>query len=118
MFTSCCPAGCVFLKTQYPDMADHLSTAKSPQQMFGAVTKSYFAEKIGVDPDKICCISIMPCVVQKAGGHPLRYVQRGRLRMGAQARGTDVDIVLTTRELARMIRAEHIAADASDRGGL
>lgn len=65
MFTSCCPAWVRFIKSQYPEMAAHLSTAKSPQQMFGAITKSYFAGKTGVDPEKICSISIMPCVSKR-----------------------------------------------------
>ena len=65
MFTSCCPAWVRFMKSQYPEMADHLSTAKSPQQMFGAVTKSYFAEKKRGGSGKICSISIMPCVSKK-----------------------------------------------------
>lgn len=99
MFTSCCPAWVSFMKTQYPQAAHHLSTAKSPQQMFGAVAKSYFAQKIGVTPDKICCISIMPCVSKK----------REATLPDMYSSGTaDVDIVLTTREFARLIRAEHI----------
>ena len=114
MFTSCCPAWVSFIKTQYPQLADHLSTAKSPQQMFGAVTKSYFAEKIGVEPDKICSISIMPCVSKKREATLSDMYSAGALK-GAGAEGAeripDVDIVLTTRELARMIRAEHIAPD-------
>ena len=105
MFTSCCPAWVSFMKTQYPQMADHLSTAKSPQQMFGAVTKSYFAEKIGVEPDKICSISIMPCVSKKREA-TLSDMYSAGAQKGLHT--PDVDIVLTTRELARMIRAEHI----------
>ncbi|MFR8470317.1 hydrogenase [Eisenbergiella tayi] len=101
MFTSCCPAWVRFMKSQYPEMADHLSTAKSPQQMFGAITKSYFAEKTGVDPKKICSISIMPCVSKK-----MEAVLPDMYSAGA---GADVDIVLTTREFARLVRAEHIA---------
>ena len=103
MFTSCCPAWVSFIKSQYPQLADHLSTAKSPQQMFGAVTKSYFAEQIGVEPEKLCCISIMPCVSKK------REATLPDMYSASSGRVPDVDIVLTTRELARMIRAEHIA---------
>ena len=67
MFTSCCPGWVRFLKSQYPDMTKQLSTAKSPQQMFGAVAKSYFAEKVlDEDPEKIFCVSIMPCTAKKA----------------------------------------------------
>lgn len=99
MFTSCCPAWVSFMKTQYPQVAHHLSTAKSPQQMFGAIAKSYFAQKIGVTPDKICSISIMPCVAKK----------RETTLPDMYSSGTaDVDIVLTTREFSRLIRAEHI----------
>lgn len=100
MFTSCCPAWVKFLKSQYPEYAKRLSSAKSPQQMFGAVTKTYFAEKIGVKPENICCISIMPCVAKK-GEAELEG-------MDVTGTGQDVDIVLTTRELARLLKAEHI----------
>ena len=104
MFTSCCPGWIRFVKSQYPDMVSNLSTAKSPQQMFGAVTKSYFAKVIGVDPHKIRCISIMPCVAKK---------QEADLATMTDACGDpDVDLVLTTREVERMIRAEHIDVNA------
>ena len=66
MFTSCCPGWVRFVKAQYPGLHANLSTAKSPQQMFGAVTKSYFAEKIGVDPRDIFVVSVMPCTAKKA----------------------------------------------------
>lgn len=99
MFTSCCPGWVRFIKSQYPDMVPQLSTAKSPQQMFGAVAKTYFAEKIGVSPDKIFSVSIMPCVSKK---HECDI----EVMNGSGAR--DVDAVLTTRELDRMIRSEHI----------
>ena len=96
MFTSCCPGWVRFLKLEFPEMVPHLSTAKSPQQMFGSVTKSYFAEKIGVDPEDICCVSIMPCTAKKYESS-VREVNDAAFR--------DVDIVLTTRELVRMLRA-------------
>ena len=100
MFTSCCPGWVRFLKSQYPDMASQLSTAKSPQQMFGAVAKSYYAQLLGVDPQKIYSVSIMPCLAKK---------QEAALpTMESAGAGPDVDVVLTTRELSRMIRAEHI----------
>ena len=67
MFTSCCPGWVRFVKTQFPYMVNYLSTAKSPQQMFGAVMKTYFAEKLGVSPDQIFTLSIMPCVAKKGG---------------------------------------------------
>ena len=100
MFTSCCPGWVRFLKSQYPDMTDNLSTAKSPQQMFGAIAKSYFAQLIGVDPKKIYCVSIMPCVAKK---HECAIPV-----MNDACGDPDVDLVLTTRELERMTRAEHI----------
>ena len=100
MFTSCCPGWVRFLKSQYPDMVDQLSTAKSPQQMFGAVAKSYYAKLLNVDPSKIYCISIMPCIAKKHESElPV---------MNDAGAGQDVDLVLTTREVARIIRAEHI----------
>ena len=100
MFTSCCPGWVSFVSKRYPKYLRNLSTAKSPQQMFGAMTKTYFAQKMGIDPNNICCISIMPCVSKKREA-ALSYMKDA----GA---GQDVDIVLTTRELVRMIRAEHI----------
>ena len=65
MFTSCCPGWLRFIKSQYPHLVKQLSTAKSPQQMFGAVMKTYFAEKLGVEPEKIYTLSVMPCVDKK-----------------------------------------------------
>ena len=100
MFTSCCPGWMRFIKSQYPEMVKNLSTAKSPQQMFGAVAKSYFAKIIGVDPHKIRCISVMPCIAKK---------QEADIPVMNDACGDpDVDLVLTTREIVRMIKAEHI----------
>lgn len=100
MFTSCCPGWVRFVKSQYPEFVDHLSTAKSPQQMFGAVVKSYFAKKADIDPSRICSISIMPCVSKKA--------EAAMPQMADAGAGQDVDIVITTRELVRMIRAESV----------
>lgn len=99
MFTSCCPGWVRFLKGQYPELVGQLSTAKSPQQMFGSVSKSWLAQKLGVEPEKICCVSIMPCVAKKA---------EGELPTMATEHGPDVDLVLTTRELVRMIRADQL----------
>ena len=100
MFTSCCPGWVRFVKSQFPRMAKSLSTAKSPQQMFGAVMKSYFAEKIGVNPENMVSVSIMPCVAKKG--------EREMELFHGEYAGHDVDIALTTRELTRMIRASHI----------
>lgn len=99
MFTSCCPGWVRYLKSHYPDLAGRLSTAKSPQQMFGAVTKNYFAKKLGVAPEKLYCVSIMPCVAKKS---------ECALPTMHTAAGQDVDLSLTTRELVRMIRAERL----------
>ena len=100
MFTSCCPGWARFLKSQFPEMTGRLSTAKSPQQMFGAVAKTWLAKRLGVDPKNIFSISVMPCVAKKAESE----------LPGMQSEvGCDVDLVLTTRELARMMRAENIA---------
>ncbi len=98
MFTSCCPGWVRFVRSQYPDMEAQLSTAKSPQQMFGAITKSYYADLLGVHPDKIFCISIMPCVAKKN-----EMTWDG---------GKDVDVVLTTRELQRLFRAYYIKPES------
>ena len=88
LFTSCCPGWVRFLKQEYPDMVSQLSSAKSPQLMFGAIAKSYFAKKIGKKPEDIFCVSVMPCLAKKW--------ERGM--------SGDVDLVLTTREAARLLR--------------
>lgn len=101
MFTSCCPGWVRFLKSQYPDMTKQLSTAKSPQQMFGAVAKSYFAKNVlGVDPQQVFCVSIMPCTAKKA------ECELPNINGSDACR--DVDAVLTTREFDRMLRSELI----------
>lgn len=102
MFTSCCPGWVRFAKSQFPDMVDQLSSAKSPQQMFGAMAKSYYADLLGVDPEKIFSVSIMPCLAKK---HECALPN-----MNDAGAGQDVDVVLTTREVDRLIRAEHIVA--------
>ena len=100
MFTSCCPGWVRFVKGQFPQFAKNLSTAKSPQQMFGAVAKSYFAEKIGVDPKNLRVISVMPCTSKKA--------EAALPTMKDACGGPDVDVVITTRELVRMLRCSMI----------
>ncbi|MGN0658454.1 MAG: NADH-dependent [FeFe] hydrogenase, group A6 [Emergencia sp.] len=100
MFTSCCPGWVRFVKTQYPEYVKNLSTAKSPQQMFGAMAKTFIAQKLGVDPDKIFSVSIMPCVSKK--------FEKGVPQVDDAGHGKDVDLVLTTRELDRLIRADNI----------
>ena len=103
LFTSCCPGWIRFVKTQYPEFAGHLSSAKSPQQMFGAISKTYIAHKLGVDPDKIFSVSIMPCLAKK-------YECDVEL-VNDSGHGKDVDLVLTTREMDRMINADRIRVD-------
>ena len=100
MFTSCCPGWLRFVKTQFPEMVGQLSTAKSPQQMFGAVMKTYFAQSIGTAPENIVTVSVMPCVAKKAEANMDFYYK--------EYAGKDVDIVLTTREFTRMLRETHI----------
>jgi iron-only hydrogenase group A len=95
MFTSCSPGWIKFMEHYYPDMTGHLSTCKSPQQMFGAVAKTYYAEKIGKKAEDIYVVSVMPCTAKKF------ECQRDEMDdSGVQ----DVDAVLTTRELGRMIK--------------
>lgn len=99
MFTSCCPGWVSYVTKKYPEFVGNLSTTKSPQQIFGAIIKSYFAEKKGLQPKEICSISIMPCVSKK----------REAALFSMRSSGThDVDIVLTTREFIRLLRSEHI----------
>ncbi|MBP7745966.1 MAG: [FeFe] hydrogenase, group A [Phycisphaerae bacterium] len=95
MFTSCSPGWIKFMEHYYPDMTANLSTCKSPQQMFGAIAKTYYADKIGKKPEDIFVVSVMPCTAKKF------ECQRPEMTdSGVQ----DVDAVLTTRELARMIK--------------
>ena len=94
MITSCSPGWVKFCEYYYPDMINHLSTCKSPQQMAGAVFKTYYAEKMGIDPKDIVSVSVMPCTAKK--------FEIGRPDQSA-AGVPDVDIAITTRELGRMI---------------
>ncbi len=99
MITSCCPAWVRFIELNYPDLIPHLSTCKSPHQMYGALLKSYYAEKEGIDPSKIYVVSVMPCIAKKFE----------RTRDDESGAGfEDVDAVITTRELARMIKQANI----------
>ena len=100
MFTSCCPGWVRFVKSRYPEFVGNLSSAKSPQQMFGAVIKTYFAQKTGIDPADLCSVSIMPCTAKK--------YEAGVAVMDDAGTGRDVDMVLTTREFVRMIREARI----------
>lgn len=100
MFTSCCPGWVRFIKAHFPELIDHVSTSKSPQQMFGAIVKSYYAEMLGINPHKIFSVSIMPCVAKKA--------ECDIEALNDACGDPDVDAVLTVREIVRMIRAEHV----------
>ncbi len=93
-FTSCCPGWIKFAEYFHPDLLPNLSTAKSPQQMFGALAKTYYAQKTGRKPGDIVVVSVMPCTAKKF------EAQRPEMNAGG---GQDVDAVLTTRELGRMI---------------
>ena len=95
MFTSCCPAWIKFAEQTYPEMIPHLSTCKSPQQMFGALLKSYWCEKNGVSPKNLFVVSVIPCTAKK-------------YECGREEMKNDVDVALTTRELARMIKTAGI----------
>lgn len=95
MITSCSPGWVKFCEHYFPELTEHLSSCKSPQQMFGAIAKSYYAEKAGIDPKDIVSVSVMPCTAKK-----FEIGREGEAANGAP----DVDITLTTRELARMIR--------------
>ena len=99
MITSCSPGWINFCEKNYPEQLQHLSSCKSPQAMFGALIKSYFAEKYKIDPAKIVVVSVMPCVAKK-------YEITRKDMNGAGY--NDVDAVITTRELARMIKQAHI----------
>ncbi len=100
MFTSCCPGWVRYCKAHYPEYIDNLSTAKSPAQMFGAMIKSYYSEVLNVDPKNIFSISIMPCVAKK------HECDIPAMNDGCGER--DIDVVLTTRELVRLLRSMHI----------
>ncbi len=91
MITSCSPGWIKFCEHNYPEFLDNLSSCKSPHEMMGAVIKSYYAEKAGIDPEDIFVVSVMPCTAKK--------YERARPEMN-----NEVDVVITTRELARMIK--------------
>lgn len=99
MITSCSPGWVRYIEANYPENLKHLSSCKSPHEMFGALLKTYYAEKMGIDPSKIYVVSVMPCIAKKFE----------RQRTELQNNGMyDVDCVITTRELARMIKQANI----------
>ena len=98
-FTSCCPAWIAFAEKNFPDLLDNLSTAKSPQQMFGAACKNYFANKIGVKREDMVVVSVMPCLAKKS------EVARDEFKVNGDP---DVNFSISTRELAHMIKQFNI----------
>lgn len=99
MFTSCCPGWVKFVEHYYPEMIPNISTCKSPQQMFGALLKSYYCQKTGIHPKNLFVVSVIPCTAKK-----FEITRREQNAMGYQ----DVDVSLTTRELAKMIKGAGI----------
>jgi NADP-reducing hydrogenase subunit HndD len=100
MFTSCCPGWVQLAEANYPDILDQLSTTKSPQQIMGAIVKTYFAEKHFLRADNIFMVSIMPCVKKQA--------EADRPHINTHCDTKDVDLVITTSELADMLKAQGI----------
>jgi NADH-quinone oxidoreductase subunit G len=107
ILTSCCPGWVKFFEHQFPDLVHIPSTAKSPQQMFGAIAKTYYAKKIGVDPKDLVVVSIMPCLAKKYEASRPEFTRDG-IR--------DVDIVLSTRELIIMLNEAGIQLDRLEDG--
>ena len=108
MFTSCCPAWISYVEKNHPELTSHLSTVKSPQECFGAMAKSYLAEKNGIDPKKMRVVSLMPCTAKKGEAGRAEFYTDGR---------PEVDAVLTTREFSRMLRREGIFLPDLDDSG-
>ncbi|MBE6060452.1 MAG: NADH:ubiquinone oxidoreductase, partial [Clostridium sulfidigenes] len=96
MITSCSPGWIRYIELNYPELLGHLSSCKSPHQMFGAILKSYYAEKQGIDPKKMYVVSVMPCVAKKSEANREEFVNENN--------NPDIDVVITTRELAKMIK--------------
>lgn len=99
LFTSCCPAWINFAEKHYPEILSHLSSTRSPQQCFGSIAKTYLPEKMDIDPAKVRVVSIMPCIAKKDEAGRAMYKKDGV---------RDVDVVLTIREFARLLRREGI----------
>jgi iron-only hydrogenase group A len=115
MITSCSPGWINFIETFYPSLLSHLSSCKSPQQMFGSLAKSWWAEKMGLDPSKVTVVSIMPCTAKKfeAKRPEMRDAWKWWQEKGkSNPSFYDVDYALTTRELARMVRRAGLRFDA------
>lgn len=100
MFTSCCPAWVDYVEKYYPDKISNFSSCKSPHQMVGALAKTYYAQKVGIEPSKVKVVSVMPCTAKK-------WEIRRHESMNSSG-FQDIDVVITTRELAKMIRQANI----------
>jgi len=107
ILTSCCPGWVKFFEHQFPDLLDIPSTCKSPHEMFGAVAKTYLAEKLGIDPKNIVVVSVMPCLAKKYEAARPELSHEGN---------QDVDIVITTRELAKMLKEAGINFNSLEDG--
>lgn len=107
MFTSCCPAWVMFAEKNYPEMCKYLSSCKSPHQMFGAIIKSYYANKFNISKEKIKVISIMPCIAKKA------EIARPEMNVDGIR---DVDLVISTTELAEMMQRKSIDLEQLEDG--
>lgn len=100
LMTSCCPGWVRYVKARYPQFVPQVSTSKSPQQMFGAMAKTHYADVLGVEAKDVFCVSVMPCVAKKT--------EAALPTMVGESGDPDVDVVLTVREVVRMIRASHM----------
>ena len=105
MLTSCCPGWIKYIEMNYPELLSHLSSCKSPHQMFGAILKTYYAQKEGIDPEKIYTVSVMPCIAKKFESKRPEMKENGLY---------DVDNIITTRELSRMIKQANIDFEKLD----
>lgn len=99
LFTSCCPAWVRFVELNYPEMKEHLSTTRSPQQIFGALAKNFWTREIGIDKKDVVCVSIMPCTAKKYEASREEFSCEGI---------ADVDYSITTRELGRLLKQYNI----------
>ena len=100
LMTSCCPGWVRYVKARYPQFVPQVSTSKSPQQMFGAMAKTHYADVLGVEAKDVFCVSVMPCVAKKT--------EAALPTMVGESGDPDVDVALTVREVVRMIRASHM----------
>ena len=100
LMTSCCPGWVRYVKARYPQFVPQVSTSKSPQQMFGAMAKTHYADVLGVEAKDVFCVSVMPCVAKKT--------EAALPTMVGEIGDSDVDVALTVREVVRMIRASHM----------